>query len=75
MADRMYDNKKPKPKAPLDPQYSQGEMPNRAPIQARIAPMQTNVDAAMQDKALRDLMAKRAKESKKTGLYPNYGTN
>ena len=49
--------------------------PNRTQIKTRIAPMQTKADAAMQDKALRDLMAKRAKESKKTGSYPNYGTN
>jgi hypothetical protein len=28
-----------------------------------------------QEKALKELMKKRAKEAKKTGSWPNYGTN
>lgn len=41
----------------------------------RVAPMQSMTEAQRQDKALKELMKKRAAESKKTGLWPNYGTN
>ena len=41
----------------------------------KVAPMPTLSTQQKQDKALSDLMKKRAKESKKTGLWPNYGTN
>ena len=42
---------------------------------SRIAPMQSTAEQKRQDKALKDLMAKRAAEAKRTGLYPNYYTN
>jgi hypothetical protein len=44
------------------------------PPRARIAPMRTEAEKA-QAKALKDLMAKRAAETKRTGIYPNYNTN
>jgi hypothetical protein len=43
--------------------------------QVRIAPLQSKVEAAKQDKALKDLMKKREAQAKKTGSWPNYGTN
>jgi hypothetical protein len=59
----MMDNKaKPKPEQTMAP----------APLRTRVAPTS---DAARADKALKDLMAKRLAESKRTGLYPNYNTN
>jgi hypothetical protein len=48
---------------------------NFASRSPRIAPMQSSTEAARQDKALRDLMAKREAEAKRTGRYPNYNTN
>ena len=44
-------------------------------VGVRIAPMQSKSDAMMQDKALRDLQKKREAVAKKTGVWPNYGTN
>lgn len=43
--------------------------------QVRIAPMQSMTESQKQDKALRDLMKKREAVAKKTGSWPNYGTN
>lgn len=42
---------------------------------ARVAPMQTMTEAQRQEKALKDLMKKREATAKKTGVWPNYGTN
>lgn len=42
---------------------------------ARIAAMQSKEEQKRQDKALRDLMAKRQMEAKRTGNWNNYGTN
>ena len=41
----------------------------------RVAPMQSMTEAQRQEKALKELMKKRAAEAKKTGVWPNYGTN
>jgi len=41
----------------------------------RVAPMQSMTEAQRQDKALKDLMKKREAQAKKTGIWPNYGTN
>jgi hypothetical protein len=41
----------------------------------RVAPMQSMTEAQRQEKALKDLMKKRQAEAKKTGIWPNYGTN
>jgi len=41
----------------------------------RIAPMQSMTEQQRQEKALKDLMNKRAAVAKKTGMWPNYGTN
>lgn len=41
----------------------------------RVAPMQSMTEAQKQDKALKDLMKKRQAQAKKTGVWPNYGTN
>ena len=49
--------------------------PTPKPKQARIAPMQSKAEAKAQEKALADAMKKRKAESKKTGRWPNYGTN
>jgi hypothetical protein len=46
-----------------------GEGPMRVTV--KISPN----DQAQMEKALKDLMAKRMKEVKKTGVYPNYNTN
>jgi len=42
---------------------------------AKVSPMPTNSEAKKQEKALADLMKKRAAASKKTGSWPNYYTN
>jgi len=77
-----------KPK-PLDPAYSVSpekmkkllgsKVPSKAGSKpsprVKVAPMQSTAEQKRQDKALKDLMAKRAAESKRTGLYPNYYTN
>ena len=47
---------------------------NPAPTKTKIAPLPTEAEKR-QAKALKDLMAKRAKEVKRTGNYPNYNTN
>lgn len=50
--------------------------PTPAPkIKAKVAPMPNNSEAKKQEKALADLMKKRAAAAKKTGNWPNYGTN
>jgi len=54
----------PRPAGPVTP----------AP-RTRTAPMQSSVEQKRQEKALKDLMAKREAESKRTGRYPNYYTN
>jgi hypothetical protein len=41
----------------------------------RVAPMQSMTESQKQDKALRDLQKKREAQAKKTGVWPNYGTN
>jgi len=41
----------------------------------RVAPMQSTTEAQRQDKALKDLQKKREAVAKKTGSWPNYGTN
>jgi hypothetical protein len=46
----------------------------KTPI-VRIAPMQSKTEQQKQDKALRDLQKKREAVAKKTGVWPNYGTN
>jgi len=43
-------------------------------LKARVAPLPMT-EQQKQDKALKDLMKKRAEVSKKTGMWPNYGTN
>ncbi len=48
--------------------------PSPAP-RTRVAPMQTMTEAQRQEKALKELMKKRQAEAKKTGMWPNYGTN
>jgi hypothetical protein len=37
--------------------------------------MQSPTEQMRQEKALKDLMKKRAEVAKKTGSWPNYGTN
>jgi hypothetical protein len=54
----------PKPKA----------TPSPTP-KTRVAPMQSMTEQQRQDKALKDLMKKRAETAKKTGNWPNYNTN
>jgi hypothetical protein len=46
----------------------------RGVLRARIAPLSTEAEKR-QAKALKDLMDKRAKAVKETGVYPNYNTN
>ena len=41
----------------------------------RIAPMQSQVEQKRQEKALAELMKRRAMEAKRTGVRPNYYTN
>lgn len=41
----------------------------------KVAPMPTLSAQQKQEKALNDLMKKRAAQAKKTGSWPNYGTN
>lgn len=43
--------------------------------QVRVAPLQSKSEAAKQDKALKELQKKREAVAKKTGIWPNYGTN
>ena len=53
-------------------------MPNPTPTpkpQVRVAPLQSKSETAKQDKALKDLQKKREAVAKKTGIWPNYGTN
>jgi hypothetical protein len=57
---------------PSAPQYSPTPTPKP---QVRIAPLQSKSEAAKQDKALKDLQKKREAVAKKTGIWPNYGTN
>lgn len=57
-------NEKPKPMA----------TPMAGP-KTRIAPMQSKDEAKRQEKALAELMKKRAMEAKRTGVRPNYNTN
>jgi len=52
--------------------FGMGQSP--APTKTKIAPLPTQAEKA-QAKALKELMAKRAKAVKKTGNYPNYNTN
>jgi hypothetical protein len=51
-----------------------GMGPKTPAPRAKIAPLSTEAEKR-QAKALKDLMAKRAKEVKRTGNYPNYNTN
>ena len=44
-------------------------------LKVRVAPMQSMTESQKQDKALKDLMKKREAQAKKTGVWPNYGTN
>ena len=44
------------------------------PLKVRIAPIRTELEKR-QNKALKELMDKRARAVKKTGNYPNYHTN
>jgi predicted GIY-YIG superfamily endonuclease len=43
--------------------------------QVRVAPLQSKSEAAKQEKALKELQKKREAVAKKTGIWPNYGTN
>ena len=49
--------------------------PKPTPKPTRIAPMQSKAEEKAQAKALDALMKKRAAAAKKTGSWPNYGTN
>ena len=63
---------------PPAPQYSSTPKPKATPSPAsktRVAPMQSMTEQQRQDKALKDLMKKRAETAKKTGVWPNYYTN
>jgi len=67
----MYDVPKKKIKN-LDPKFSV-TVPGEGPIR-KIAKLPKSEQARM-EKALADLMKKRAAESKRTGMWPNYYTN
>jgi len=69
--DKMYDVPKKKIKN-LDPKFSV-TVPGEGPIR-KIAKLPKSEQARM-EKALADLMKKRAAESKRTGMWPNYYTN
>ena len=64
-------SKTPKPKNTFESKVvnPNGEGPMRVTV--KIAPDKQ----AQMEKALKDLMAKRMKEVKRTGNYPNYNTN
>jgi hypothetical protein len=56
--------------------YLDSKKPTPSPTpKVRVAPMQTMTEAQKQNKALKDLMKKRETQAKKTGSWPNYGTN
>ena len=69
--DKMYDVPKKKIKN-LDPKFSV-TVPGEGPMR-KIAKLPQSEQARM-EKALADLMKKRAAESKRTGMWPNYYTN
>ena len=78
-----------KPSKPLDPGYGVSakkmkdllnpKKPSKADLKptprTKVSPMPTLSEQQRQEKALADLMKKRAAESKKTGSWPNYYTN
>jgi hypothetical protein len=57
----------------LDPKFVGGVVPGEGPMR-KIAKLPQSEQARM-EKALADLMKKRAAESKRTGMWPNYYTN
>ena len=60
--------------AKLDAAYK-AKKASPTPSPTRIAPMQSKAEEKAQAKALDALMKKRAAAAKKTGRWPNYGTN
>ena len=57
----------------LDPKFVGGVVPGAGPMR-KIATLPQSEQARM-EKALADLMKKRAAEEKRTGKWPNYNTN
>ena len=57
----------------LDPKFGVGVVPGEGPMR-KIAKL-PQIEQARMEKALADLMKKRAAESKRTGSWPNYYTN
>jgi hypothetical protein len=61
---------------PPAPQYPSKTKPKPTPTaKAKVAPMPTLSAQKQQEKALADLMKRRAAESKRTGMWPNGYTN
>ncbi len=59
---------------PQDIKKMLGIAPKQEGPMRKIAKLPADEQARM-EKALKELMAKRAKAVKKTGVYPNYNTN
>ena len=65
----------PKPKDTVKRQVGKPKAIPTLKPNVKVAPMPTLSEEQKQDKALAELMKKRAAEAKKTGNWPNYRTN